>query len=79
MYVVKHASIHIIVISFLVFVFLNLIENLIHYNIGRFTDDTRDFIKLSNPPQRDWFKIVVIMIIFGLLQGYLTYYLNYIF
>jgi len=78
MYIIKHKNINIIVISFIVFMFLNLIENLIHYNIGRHTD-TEKFIVFSNPPNKDWFKIAVIMIIFGLLQGFLTYYLNYIF
>ena len=78
MYIIKHKNINIIVISFVVFMFLNLIENLLHYNIGRHTSDTEKFIVFSNPPNKDWVKIAVIMIIFGLSQGFLTYYLNYI-
>lgn len=79
MYIIKHKNINIIVISFIVFLCLNLVENLLHYNIGRYTTDTEKFIVFSNPPNKDWGKIVIIMVIFGLLQGVLTYYLNYIF
>lgn len=77
MYIIKNKNVNLIIISFFVFIFLNLIENLIHYNIGRHTDKT-EFIVITNPPYRDWFKIAVIMFIFGLLQGFLTYYLNYL-
>ena len=77
MYIIKNKNINIIIISFLVFVFLNLIENLIHYNIGRHTE-AKEFIVLTNPPYRDWLKIAFIMVIFGLLQGFLTFYLNYL-
>ncbi len=77
MYIIKNKNVNIIIISFLVFVFLNLIENLIHYNIGRHTENN-EFIVITNPPYRDWVKIAVIMVIFGILQGFLTYYLNYL-
>lgn len=77
MYIVKNKSINLIVISFIVFVFINLLENLIHYNIGRHTQND-DFIVITNPPYKDWIKISIIMLIFGLLQGCLTYYLNYV-
>lgn len=77
MYIVKNKNINLIIISFFVFLFLNLIENLIHYNIGRHTND-KEFIIITNPSYRDWIKIAIIMIIFGLLQGFLTYYLNYL-
>ncbi len=76
MYIIKNKNIHIIIVSFIVFVFLNLIENLIHYNIGRFSNHSDEFLVISNPPQKDWLKIIVIMIIFGLLQGYLTYFME---
>ena len=62
---------HIIVISFFVYLLVNLAENLIHYNIGKFSNrETR----LDIPSKKDWFKIVVVMCIFALLQGLLTYY-----
>ena len=62
---------HIIVISFFIYLVVNLAENLIHYNIGKFSNkETR----LDVPSKKDWFKIVVVMCIFALLQGLLTYY-----
>ena len=64
-------KIHIIAISFFVYLFVNLAENIIHYNIGKFSNkETR----LDLPSKKDWFKIVVVMCIFALLQGLLTYY-----
>jgi hypothetical protein len=62
---------HIVVISFFVYLVINLVENLIHYNIGKFSNkETR----IDMPSKKDWFKIVVVMCIFALLQGLLTYY-----
>ena len=62
---------HIIVISFFVYLVVNLAENLIHYNIGKFSNkETR----LDVPSKKDWFKIVVVMCVFALIQGLLTYY-----
>ena len=60
---------HIFVISFLVFAVLNIVENLIHYNIGRTSD--QDF-QFYNPTRIDWKKIIFTMIIFAILQGYFT-------
>ena len=62
---------HIFFISFFIFIFINFIENLLHYNIGRNTDSD---IKLNSPTKNDWIRIIIVMIIFGLLQGGLTYY-----
>ena len=62
---------HIITISFFVYLLVNLAENLIHYNIGKFSNRET---KLDLPSKKDWFKIVVVMCIFALLQGLLTYY-----
>jgi hypothetical protein len=67
------ASLHIIAISFFVYIFVNLFENTIHYNIGRFSNkETR----LELPTKKDFIKIVVVMCIFALLQGLLTNYFN---
>ena len=67
------SSLHLIVISFLAYLIVNLFENLIHYNIGRFSNqDTQ----LELPTRSDWVKIVVVMCIFALLQGLLTYAFN---
>ena len=68
---VKDKKIHIFLISFLIFICLNVTENIIHYNIGRHSDS--DFTKLSFPSKRDLIKITIIMIIFGILQGWFTY------
>ena len=62
---------HIIAISFFVYLFINLIENLIHYNIGKFSNKET---KIDLPSKKDWFKIVVVMCVFALLQGLITYY-----
>jgi hypothetical protein len=71
MFVVSGKSLHIIVISFFVYIFVNLMENLIHYNIGKFSNKET---KLDLPSKKDWIKIVSVMIIFASLQGVLTYY-----
>ena len=73
MYIISGASIHLIIVSFLVYLFVNLFENLIHYNIGRFSDRET---KIEMPTQKDWIKIAVVMVVFALLQGLLTYYFN---
>jgi len=73
MYIISGASFHLIAISFFVYLFVNLFENLIHYNIGRFSNKET---KLEMPSKKDWIKIVIVMCIFALLQGLLTLYFN---
>jgi hypothetical protein len=73
MYIISGAAFHIIAISFFVYLFVNFFENLIHYNIGRFSDKET---KLVLPSKKDLIKIVVVMCVFALLQGLLTYYFN---
>jgi len=46
MYILSGASFHIIAISFFVYLFVNLFENLIHYNIGRFSNQETNWISL---------------------------------
>ena len=70
---ISGASLHIIVISFVVYLFVNFFENLIHYNIGRFSNKET---KLELPTKRDLIKIVFVMCIFALIQGLLTSYFN---
>jgi hypothetical protein len=62
---------HLFIISFIVFAIVNIIENVIHYNIGKTSNADFEF---SNPTIIDWKKILVTMIIFALLQGLLTMY-----
>ena len=71
MYIISGASFHIIAISFFVYIFVNLFENIIHYNIGRFSNKETKF---EVPSQKDFIKIVLVMCVFALLQGVLTNY-----
>jgi hypothetical protein len=48
---------------------VNLFENLIHYNIGKFSDRET---KIELPSKKDWLKIIIVMVVFALLQGALT-------
>jgi hypothetical protein len=73
MYISSGSSIHIIVISFLVYLFVNFFENMFHYNIGRFSNKETKF---ELPSRQDFIKIVIVMCIFALLQGLLTVYFN---
>jgi len=71
MFIYSGASFHIIVISFFIYLFVNMFENLIHYNIGKFNNKE---IKFDLPSKTDWIKMVLVMCMFALLQGLLTYY-----
>lgn len=73
MYIISGVSFHMIAISFFVYLFVNFFENMIHYNIGRFSNKETKF---ELPNKKDFIKIVVIMCIFALLQGLLTSYFN---
>jgi hypothetical protein len=64
---------HVFIVSFCVFIVLNLIENLLHYNIGRHSDSE---LVLNSPTKKDWIRIIIVMIIFAILQGVFTYYFN---
>ncbi len=68
---------YILIISMVVFVSLNLIENFLHYNIGRNHLDGE--FTLYNPNNRDWIYIIGVMIVFGFLQGWFTEYFDNIF
>lgn len=73
MYIISGAKFHIIAISFFVYLFVNFFENLIHYNIGRFSNEAT---KLKLPNKKDFVKIVIVMCFFALIQGLLTSYFN---
>lgn len=73
MYIISGASFHIIATSFFVYLFVNIFENMIHYNIGRFSNKETKF---ELPNKKDFVKIVIIMCVFALLQGLLTSYFN---
>lgn len=61
---------HIFVVSVVVFIILNLVENVIHYSIGRTHGSSSVLIMAPSPV--DWVRIIGIMIIFALLQGLFT-------
>ena len=69
MYIISGASFHIIAISFFVYLFVNIFENMIHYNIGRFSNKETKF---ELPSKKDFVKIVIVMCAFALIQGLLT-------
>jgi len=73
MYIISGKSLHIIVISFFVYIFVNFFENLIHYNIGRFSIKET---KLELPNKKDFIKIIIVMFVSALIQGLLTSYFN---
>ena len=73
MYIISGASFHIIAVSFFVYIFVNFFENMIHYNIGRFSNKET---KIELPSKKDFIKIVVVMCVFALIQGLLTNYFN---
>ena len=73
MHIMSNASFHIIAISFVVYLFVNFFENLIHYNIGKFSNKATHF---ELPTKNDLIKIVIVMCTFALLQGILTGFFN---
>ena len=67
------SNIHVVYASFIAYIFVNLFENLIHYNIGRFSNKD---IKFVIPTKKDWLKIILVMVIFAIIQGLLTILLD---
>jgi len=84
----KPGTLHIFAFSFIVFIVLNVIENVIHYNIGKYHEGHAINAKgsngsanvagihFTNPSQTDWVRIIVIMLIFAVLQGVFTSYFS---
>ena len=64
---------HVFIASFVSFLFLNIIENVYHYSIGR---NTNQKIKLMKPTKEDWIRILSVMFIFALLQAMFTSFLS---
>lgn len=65
----------IFITSFFVFLVLNIVENLIHYNIGLHTDEN-SLNNLNMPTKRDWIRIIITMFVFAILQGFFVMELN---
>lgn len=71
---------HLVLVSSLIFVFLNIVENIIHYNIGLHASASKSNNEEIHdafhvPSFKDAIKITVVMIVFALLQGIFTYVL----
>ncbi len=60
--------------SIFVFMVLNIVENLIHFSIGRNVENKKELTKvnLEMHNTNDIIKIVIVMCIFALLQGLFT-------
>lgn len=68
---------HIFIISTLVYVIINLVENTIHYTIGRNFDITHFHDIVFVPPSSlDFVRIVWVMAVFANLQGIFTVMLS---
>ena len=63
-------------VSFVVYLFVNLFENLIHYNIGRSSENGDKTQEIKIPSKEDLLKIIIVMMIFAALQGVLTFWFN---
>jgi hypothetical protein len=61
-----------LIVSFFVYLCVNMFENLIHYTIGKHSEDKNTDSIL--PPLNDWIRIILVMIVFAALQGALTCY-----
>ena len=66
--------------SFVVFLFLNTLENILHYSIGKSSAHENDkenkklWFRVSLPTGYDIVRFLIVMFIFAFLQGGLTYY-----
>lgn len=61
----------IMLVSSVVFVFLNFIENIIHYSIGVHSD--KQSVRIIAPTRKDIIRIIATMLVFAILQGLFTY------
>ena len=62
------------IISFLIFILLNTVENILHYSIGR--ESNKEKLVLQAPTKTDWIRIITIMMVFAVLQALLTCLFN---
>jgi hypothetical protein len=64
----------IIGISAIIYLVINLFENIFYYSIGRHSDRA---IKLELPTAYDFTRIIIVTIFFAILQGILTFKFEY--
>ena len=74
MYILTGKNVQLIIISFIVYIFVNMTENMIHYNIGRINQNQNMDFQL--PTGSEFVIIFIVMIIFAGLQGFLTLFFN---
>ena len=74
MYIFTGKNVHLIIVSFIVYIFVNMAENMIHYNIGRRNKDEKAEFVL--PSGQEFLIIFIIMIVFAGIQGFLTIFFN---
>lgn len=63
---------HIIIVSMIVFLVLNFIENLIYYNNGKYGFEDNVSTYFTIPEKKNLFFIISIMLSFAFAQGLLT-------
>lgn len=71
MYILTGKNVQLIIISFIVYIFVNMTENMIHYNIGR-----RNNLNFELPTGPEFILIFMVMITFAAIQGLLTLFFN---
>ena len=71
--------IHIIIISMIVFIVLNIIENLIYYNSGKYGLGNNIQTYFKFPDWKEFIVLVIIMLTFAFAQGLFTVLLSKIY
>jgi hypothetical protein len=67
---------YVILISMLVFIVLTMIEDIIHFNLGKYAGTKITYKKLFEVPNfKDFVEIGIIIIVFAFLQGVITNWL----
>jgi hypothetical protein len=67
---------HVIIISMIVYIVLNIIENIIYYNGGKFGLSQNISVYFTIPKMKDLCILLLIMIFFAFLQGLMTFLLS---
>ena len=74
MYILTGKNVHLIIVSFIVYIFVNMVENMIHYNIGR--RNLNQSVNFDLPTWQEFLLIFIVMITFAGIQGLLTFFFN---
>jgi surface polysaccharide O-acyltransferase-like enzyme len=74
MYILTPERYHLLYVSIIVYIIVNLFENIFYYSIGRHSN--QEGIQIEFPTRKDWLKIICVTLIFAVLQGYLTCLFN---